>query len=635
MMNNKNSFREADNPFLSKRFRQILWGTELTLLLGMFNSLLAASENTPSTLLTLSGLMAGIASLFRLLKTGRIRLASALYLWFAAIGLTLLLWINGGLGDSAALAYPVLLIFAALFGDTRVFVSIFIFLIAMILLLGGNSLYQWHPLSQPKPGLEQITDMILITALSGYAAWLFGKDMKKALSDLHRENLRVLESQRTIRTLAHRDPLTGLINRTYCEEIYHTLLSQLDGQDKVLQLYFLDLDNFKNINDSFNHSIGDELLVAVAARLRGLLEPQDIGCRLGGDEFVLILKRSRDFSSTDFARRILAQVIRPHQLAGTEIEITVSIGIAIVPEHGIEFDDVRKKADLAMYKAKQGGRNTFCYYSDTLHRETLRKTAILNGLKEALKQDLLELYFQPKIDLRTGRITSAEALLRWEKGNPDRIHPDEFIPVIESTELINQIGSWVIRKACETCRAWQLQGFEGISIAVNVSSNQLTHNRFEALIVEALESSGLSPHCLEVELTEHVLLQSNPAVSHQLQSIKDLGVSLAIDDFGTGYSNLSYLTRFKVDVLKLDKSFISRITHSPEHRAIVTAIIEMARILGLRTTAEGVEQEQECRLLKQLGCDYGQGFLWSRALPEAEFRALLAHQHRIRACIPG
>ncbi|HPQ94603.1 MAG TPA: diguanylate cyclase, partial [Thiolinea sp.] len=502
-MNNKNSFREADNPFLSKRFRQILWGTELTLLLGMLNSLFAAGENAPLTILTLLGLMAGIASLFRLLKRGHIRLASAFYLWLAAIGLTQLLWINGGLGDSAALAYPVLLIFAALFGDNRVFVSIFIFLMAMILLLGGNSLYQWHPMPQQSPGPEQIADMLLITALSGYAAWLFGKDMKKALSDLHRENLRVLESQRTIRTLAHRDPLTGLVNRSYCEEIYHTLLAQLDGQHRVLQLYFLDLDNFKNINDSFNHSIGDELLVAVAGRLRDLLEKQDISCRLGGDEFVLILKRYRDFSSTDFAARILAQLARPHPLAGTEIEITASVGIAIVPDNGIEFDDVRKKADLAMYKAKQGGRNTFCHYSEALQRETMKKTAILGGLREALKNDLLALHFQPKIDLQTGRIVSAEALLRWEEGNPDHIHPDEFIPVIESTELINQIGSWVIRKACETCRAWQQAGFEGISIAVNVSSNQLAHSNFETMIVEALDRSGLPPHCLEVELTEH------------------------------------------------------------------------------------------------------------------------------------
>jgi len=355
-----------------------------------------------------------------------------------------------------------------------------------------------------------------------------------------------------------------------------------------------------------------------------LIGESDIACRLGGDEFVVFIRVPLDFALDRFAMNLMDSVAQPHFILGAEAEVTASIGVAVVSECGVSFDDVRKKADMAMYNAKQSGKNCYHCYSDELDKEYMKNLNIVNGLKDALSHGLLDLSFQPKVNIQSGKIEGAEALLRWNRGNPEGVRPDEFIPIIESTELIHGIGAWVIKEACIACQQWHDAGYR-ISVAANVSALQLTRATFQDAVLDALQVSQLDPRFLEIELTEHSLIKENSEVKAQLRALKKLGVGLAIDDFGTGYSNMSYLTRLKVDVLKLDRSYISQICKSEDHLVIVTAIIQMAKVLGMKVVAEGIETEREKQLLQGLRCDFGQGFLWSRAVPSAELLGLLKY----------
>jgi diguanylate cyclase (GGDEF)-like protein len=438
--------------------------------------------------------------------------------------------------------------------------------------------------------------------------------MRGAFRALNQEHQLVVESQEVIQELAYNDALTGLLNRAAAKEAYEKMLADVDFKKERIAFYFVDLDNFKVVNDLFDHEAGDQLLVTIATRLKRLTRQEDVASRLGGDEFLVFVRAKSTFDFDGLAQRVMSAVAQPHYILGAEAEVTASIGIALISETGLSFDEVRKKSDMAMYKAKQSGKNKYHYYSESLHTEYMKSINVLNGLKDALAEGFLDLYFQPQVNLTTNKVDSVEALLRWNRGNPYGFKPDEFIPVIESTELIHDIGMWVLQEACAACSRLHEQGHK-VSVAVNVSALQITRLSFYDVVKKALKDSGLDAGFLEIELTEHVLLTENMEVRARLKALKELGVKLAIDDFGTGYSNMNYLTRLKVDVLKLDKSFISQVNTSNDSRVIVTAIIEMANVLGMTVIAEGIESTEQRDLLKQLGCSLGQGFLWSRAIP--------------------
>ena len=615
-----NHYHSADKKiFLVKRFRQLLWGVLALSVLCIVNLLLGSSGEAPLTIMVISGMVVVIAVTFYLIKIGKEQLGRTIFLWSMALSVVYISWINGGLRDSTTLSYPILIVYSALLGGFRVFLSILCFLVVSVVLLGANTMYGWVPYPLPSLGWEQVVDGVLITLLAAYVAWTVSKDMDTTLNYLSRENEKVVKSRETIQLLVERDALTGLHNRPACELHYQTFLSELSAKNERIILFFLDLDNFKNINDSFGHNAGDELLISISNGLKKLLESSDAACRLGGDEFVLIIKRDDLFDIDHFANKILKVITTPYDIFDSTIKMTGSVGIAVTPDDGREFDEIRKKADIAMYKSKQSGKNTFSYYSSHLHEETLRKTSILNGMKDALGNNLLDLHIQPKVNLSTGKIDSAEALMRWSRGNPYDFKPDEFIPVIESTEMIHEIGKWCIEEACRICRRWHDAGFTNMSIAVNVSSVQFMRSNFNTLVFNALKESNLAPQFLEIELTEHVLIQHNETIKNQLKSLKDFGIQLSIDDFGTGYSNLSYLINFKVDTIKLDKSFISKVNTSSDHLVVVKAVIQMAQVLNLSVVAEGVESEAVKKILIDLKCDYAQGHLWSKALPECQF----------------
>ena len=459
---------------------------------------------------------------------------------------------------------------------------------------------------------------LLIVMISSYVAWFLGIDTKQSISDLKKEHQQVLESKKLIQHLADTDSLTGLANRSFAKSRFEAMQLELDPESEEIGLYFIDLDDFKSINDLFDHTVGDELLKIIATRLSRLVDNDGVVCRLGGDEFVLFVKANRPFDYDILAKEILLALSEPHAILGAQAEITASIGITVINDQVISFDNARKQADMAMYESKQSSRNNYCFYSENIHQDYMKSLNILNALKNALNNHVFDLHFQPKVNIKTHEVVGAEALLRWTRENPDNLTPGDFIPVIESTELIHDIGAWVVQQACIECAEWHKKGHK-ISVAVNVSALQLTRIGFYEIVINSLHTSGLDAKYLELELTEHSLIQENPMIKSQLKALKKLGIHLSIDDFGTGYSNMGYLTSMEVDTLKLDKCFITEIENSSDSFAIVTAINGMADVLGMNIVAEGVEKESEREVLEDIGCEIGQGYLWSKALSSTNF----------------
>jgi len=525
------------------------------------------------------------------------------------------------LHSSLLLSFPVLFIFAALFTGRATFLSLCSFLCAMLIFMGLNHIYDWFPTPSGMviEGIARIISVVVISILTGYVCLIFSGVLNNAFDELKRENKRVVQSEETIRKLASSDGLTGSLSRIGAESAYKELLETINFSDESIVTYFVDLDNFKSINDLFDHHAGDQLLITISDRLNALLNHKGFVCRFGGDEFVVVLRVPRGFDG--FAIRIIETLRQPHSILGTEAKVTASVGVAVVDSKQLSFTDICKKADMAMYKAKQSGKNQFHCYSDSLQREYMRNLTIVYDLGSALDKQLLDVFFQPKINLQTNQIEGAEALLRWNRGNDAGIGPDEFIPIIETTELIHSVGAWVIDESCRACKTWQEAG-KPIKVSVNVSALQLTRSDFYQNVVDALKRNDLSAALLEIEITEHSLISESHLVKIQLEDLKKLGISLAIDDFGTGYSNIAYLTQLQIDVLKLDRRFITQIDTYKDHRMIVTTVIKMAKELGMKVVAEGIETEAEREMLVRLGCDYGQGFLWYRALPSSVLLAL-------------
>jgi diguanylate cyclase (GGDEF)-like protein/PAS domain S-box-containing protein len=431
-------------------------------------------------------------------------------------------------------------------------------------------------------------------------------------------------AQERLNYLAHFDALTGLPNRVMFNERLLQTMRDADIKERLVALMFLDLDRFQTINDTLGHEAGDELLKAAARRLTGCLRRGDTVARLGGDEFTVVLA---DVGHVDdvawVANKILEAFARPFHVADSELFVTVSIGITLYPfdDHGI--DGLLKNADMAMYKAKEQGRNNYQFYTTELNERAREHLGLDIALRRALEREELLLHYQPQVDLANGRIVGMEALLRWHHPERGLIPPSAFIPLAEENGLIVPIGEWVLRQSCAQVRAWEAQGLTVGRTAVNLSARQFRQRDLAERVAAILADTGLPAARLELEITESTLMHSADTTSAALAELKAMGLRLAIDDFGTGYSSLSYLKRFPIDTLKIDQSFVRDITHAPDNAAIITAIITMAHSMGMKGVAEGVETEDELRFLHRHHCDGMQGFLFSRPLPAEEFAALL------------
>ncbi len=423
--------------------------------------------------------------------------------------------------------------------------------------------------------------------------------------------------------LAHHDVLTGLPNRMLLRDRFDYAVAQAERDHGKVAILFLDLDNFKQINDSLGHSMGDQLLVTLAERLGHCVRESDTICRQGGDEFIIMMGGLTEVGVVArVAQEILDAVAEPFEIAGHTLITSLSIGIGLYPDDASDFDALSKNADLALYHAKDEGKNTFSFFSSEMNVDALAQMQLQGNLRLALKNGEFLLHYQPQFDIGSGRIIGVEALLRWQQ--PDGlVPPGNFIPAAEQSGLIIAIGEWVLNEACRQAAAWQAAGLPPIIMAVNLSALQFRRGNILETTKTALARSGLPAHCLELELTESILLQDVGAAITTLHSLKDLGVQLSIDDFGTGYSSLSYLKRLAVDKLKIDQSFVRDLATDTEDAAIVRAIVQLGHTLQLTVIAEGVETDRQLAFLTQYGCDQAQGYLFSRPLAAAAVEPLL------------
>ena len=422
-----------------------------------------------------------------------------------------------------------------------------------------------------------------------------------------------------IERLAFFDSLTGLPNRVLLKDRLLQMLCRSSRHQEMVALLFIDLDRFKEVNDTLGHNTGDRLLQQVAARLTSCLRGCDTVGRLGGDEFVVLLEGVQDKQGVvEVTNKLLAALAQPVNLDACEVFTGGSIGISLFPKDGEDIDTLFKNADTAMYYAKEQGRGNYCFYSADMHSSSLEMLTLGSYLRHALDRQELFLVYQPQICTQTGAIVGVEALLRWNHPHLGLVAPDRFIALAEETGMILPISTWVVQEACMQAVRWSNQGLPQIRVAVNVSAKQFRHSGLVATVQKALELSGLAPHLLELELTEGMLIENVSATKSILHKLKTMGVSLAIDDFGTGYSSLSYLKHFPLDRLKIDKSFVQEIEDgSGDSAAIVKAVIALAHTLKLTVIAEGVEQQRQIEFLEEHGCEEMQGYFFSRpVLPE-------------------
>jgi diguanylate cyclase (GGDEF)-like protein len=448
-------------------------------------------------------------------------------------------------------------------------------------------------------------------------------------------NLR--HSHEQIRFVAYHDSLTGLPNRAMFREYLNQVIADARRNDRKFALLFLDVDDFKRVNDTLGHQAGDRLLQEISERLTRCLrqedyvarfespgKPDELLARLGGDEFIVLLPDIEEpHGAGGLANRLIRTLAQPITIDQHEFFVSASIGITVYPSDGKEADELIKNADIAMYHAKKQGKNDYQFYLDSMNVLAHERLALEGRLRKAIDNNELSLHYQPQVDAMSGAIVGLEALLRWQHPEDGPIPPGVFIPVAEETGLIVALGEWVINEACRQGSAWRKAGLSTPPVAVNISGIQFGKQDVPRVIRDALSRHGLDPRQLEVEITESVIMSQPELAVKELAAIQNLGVDIALDDFGTGYSSFSYLHRFPIDTLKIDRSFVSEIGNREEHTEIVAAIIAMAHILKLRVVAEGIEDMEQYAILSERGCDVIQGYLFSQPLPATQIPPLL------------
>jgi diguanylate cyclase (GGDEF)-like protein len=448
------------------------------------------------------------------------------------------------------------------------------------------------------------------------------------LSQRVRRIIEANQAEKRIRHLAYNDLLTGLPNRAlFMEQLGRRIeLARVAGD--AVAVLFLDLDRFKNVNDTLGHDVGDRLLVAVAQRLRRSVRNADCVARLGGDEFTVVLAEVvGPNAAVTAAQNICRALSTPFQIDGHDIFVTTSVGISMYPHDATDVGTLLKHADTAMYRAKRTSSG-FQFFEASMEHSISEHVRMENDLRRALERNEIEVFYQPQARVDNGRIVGAEALVRWRHPTRGMVSPAEFIPLAEETGLINPLGEWVLRTACAQMQEWTNAGLPSMRIAVNLSVKQLLQKNFAAIVEQVLADTGLPPRLLELEITESTLMENAQHTLEALHRLRSLGVRLSIDDFGTGYSSLSYLKRFPVDIIKIDRSFVRDVPHDVDDAAIVTGIIALAHSLRLDVVAEGVETESQLRFLKEQSCDLLQGFYLSQAVPAEQFaRDLIAKAH--------
>jgi diguanylate cyclase (GGDEF)-like protein len=457
---------------------------------------------------------------------------------------------------------------------------------------------------------------ILVIALAA----LLGRLSRQLAQSRMRESETKLEHAQRVEYLAYHDGLTRLPNRSLFSKLLSQSISEANRYDRRLAVAFLDLDRFKQINDTLGHEAGDQLLQEVATRLKSCVRDSDVVARLGGDEFVVLLPElgNREYAAL-VAQKILSVIAKPFTLIGHEFRVTASIGISVYPRDGYDEQTLTKNADIAMYQAKAEGKNNFQFYSEKLNANSLERLTLESSLRHALERNEFRLYYQAKRDIPSDRITGVEALLRWEHPDLGVVAPLRFLPIAEETGLIVPIGRWVLKTACSQNMAWQHAGVPPLGIAVNLSARQFSDENLLEDVSSILKATGMSPHLLEFEITESLLMRNVEATLRIVTGLKALGVRIAIDDFGTGYISLATLQHFPLDTIKIDRSFIRCMTSDAENTALADAIIAVGKRLSVTVVAQGVETMEQADFLRAQPCDEFQGFYFNRPVPPEEF----------------
>jgi diguanylate cyclase (GGDEF)-like protein/PAS domain S-box-containing protein len=500
-----------------------------------------------------------------------------------------------------------------------------------------------HPVVQTlKTGLPQSDVIMGIHKPDGRLTWISvnvqpifkeGKTTPyRVVATMHDITEQKLAHER-IERLAHFDQLTGLPNRALLNDRFRYALSLAQRNDETLAVMFLDLDHFKDINDTLGHNIGDQVLMETAKRLKAALREEDTLSRQGGDEYILILPDCDEDGAALVASKLIEVVAQPCQIEQHELIVTPSIGIAMYPHDGENLESLSKNADTAMYRAKREGRNSFRFYTPEMQTHSARNLKLANVLRHALERHELQLHYQPQLSLLDGHIVGVEALLRWEHPELGMVSPVEFIPIAESTGQIIPIGEWVLRTATRQLKDWIDGGMPPMIMAVNLSAVQFRQNNFPELVNRILDEEKLPHSYLELELTEATAMDNPQAAINVMDKLHGRGIRMSIDDFGTGYSSLSYLKQFKVYKLKIDQTFVRDITDDPEDRAIVTAIINMASSLGLQTIAEGVETANQLNFLRLQGCNEVQGYYFSKPLTAKQLEVFARENKFVRSAL--
>ena len=462
--------------------------------------------------------------------------------------------------------------------------------------------YQWATLALVLPAFAMI-----------------GARISTLRANMAENNAELTKALSTIQILANHDTLTGLPNRAMFNNNLQGAIARASRSNSMLALFFIDLDNFKQINDNLGHPFGDLVLREAVRRFSSLVREGDTLARFGGDEFVLLVENLKEAADVHPIAQKLLSVLEPRTtLEGTEVNLSSSIGVCVYPADGIDASELVANADIAMYEAKETGRNRYCVYATDMSDQAAEKYQLEAALRRALENGEFRIHYQPKIDIASARISGVEALLRWQHPEHGLIYPDRFIPLAEETGLIVAIGRWTLTEACTRAQAWEGMGLASMIMSVNLAGSQLMHPDFVAECAAALKATGRKPALLELEITESMVMQNPERAAQLMDELREIGVRLAIDDFGTGYSSLAYLKQFPVHTLKVDQSFVRDLPHNRDDVAITRAVIAMAHSLKMNVIAEGVERMEQLTLLTAEGCDEFQGFYCARALPEDE-----------------
>lgn len=561
-----------------------------------------------------------------LLRKGSIHGAVNILMVVGCLSVISQVFANGGMGEASIVIYPIMIMLAGFFGNMVVMQRVKRLLAASIVALYLLGVFGVKPpdMSEADPidvfmRIDQMVYCLIILEVGFQTVKMFINDYGTVLSHLK-------EDQRKLDFVANHDTLTGLPNRYACERHFEDLFRSEPVKAGIRQLLlFIDIDNFKNINTRFGHNGGDEALQQISARLQQAFSDEcAIVSRIGGDEFIVMLSMP-DVDVESRLDEVIVNLAEPLKVFGQTEYVTCSMGVIDIESTTSTFKEDYRKADMAMNRAKKTGKNRYAYFNQSLNDIALKNIEMGVNLYEALNKNEFVLFYQAQVDLESGAIVGAEALIRWKKEDGRIISPADFIPIAEKNGNILGITRWVIRQACLDCASWHAKGFSDLLVSVNIPSSMLIEGDLPVLIREFCAEAGLSPKYLELELTESVLLENGDYIQEQLQALREMGVSLAIDDFGTGYSNLSYLSRLNVQKLKVDQYFVMNLIKSDYDRAIIEAVVHIANSFGMKTVAEGIEDAALVALLLGLKCNIGQGYLWSKPVPLDSFMALLNH----------